>query len=233
MIRKIIANIAARLLRAALVRISSDLDLLHLIEAGWSSSAFAQQILKNAKPCLSRLEVMHVALQLRKHEKLSGFISELGVYKGQSLNEIARKIAPEKVYGFDTFTGLPEFWRDGYPEGAFDVSAEKLDFEKNCILYKGLFDETLPKFLQTVQANAGLIHVDCDLYSSTASALRILAPRIKPGTILVFDEYFNYPGWQEHEYKAFQEFLHITGYGHKYIAYNKYGQQVAAVITNN
>jgi hypothetical protein len=27
--------------------------------------------------------------------------------------------------------------------------------------------------------------------------------------VIVFDEYFNYPGWRAHEYKAFQEFIVI------------------------
>jgi hypothetical protein len=31
------------------------------------------------------------------------------------------------------------------------------------------------------------------------------------GTIVVFDEYFGYHGWQRHEHKAFQEFLSRTG----------------------
>jgi hypothetical protein len=26
-------------------------------------------------------------------------------------------------------------------------------------------------------------------------------------TIIVFDEFFNYPGWEDHEYKTFVEFL--------------------------
>ncbi|MDR0529401.1 MAG: class I SAM-dependent methyltransferase [Zoogloeaceae bacterium] len=158
---------------------------------------------------------------------------ELGVYRGESLNLLARHFAPGKVYGFDTFTGLPEFWRNDFPEGAFDVSGEKLNFEPNCVLYKGLFDDTLPKFLQDVQGTASLIHVDCDLYSSTVSVFRNLAPRIRAGTVLVFDEYFNYPGWQNHEHKAFREFLDATGFGCRYIAYNKFGEQVAVVITGS
>ena len=28
-----------------------------------------------------------------------------------------------------------------------------------------------------------------------------------PGTIILFDEYFNYPNWEQHEFKAFQEFV--------------------------
>ena len=51
------------------------------------------------------------------------------------------------------------------------------------------------------------IHVDCDLYSSTKTIFSLLSDRIVPGTIILFDEYFNYPNWQQHEYKALQEFV--------------------------
>tara|TARA_R100000900_G_scaffold47653_1_gene38377 strand:+ start:63320 stop:63841 length:522 start_codon:yes stop_codon:yes gene_type:complete len=159
-----------------------------------------------------------------------GFICELGVYKGQSLNEIAKMNPNKTIYGFDTFKGLPEFWRDGFPQGAFDVAGENLVLEKNCKIYKGLFQDTLPKFMVELDEKASLIHVDCDLYSSTISALNILAPRIQKGTIIVFDEYFNYPGWQQHEYKAFNEFLEKNGLSCRYIAYNRRGQQVAIEI---
>jgi hypothetical protein len=154
----------------------------------------------------------------------------LGVYKGQSLNEIARFFLTEQVHGFDTFAGLPEYWREGFPKGTFNVSPERLRLRKNCLLHKGLFQDTLPLFLEDEKNDARFIHIDCDLYSSTEAALRILAPRIRLGTVIVFDEYFNYPGWQEHEHKAFREFLLKTGRTCKYIAYNKSGQQVAVLI---
>lgn len=229
MLKQKIGDLSARLLRAAVGRIATDLELTKTIQAASSSAALIDLLMRNAKVCSSRLDVMHTAFTAPPHD---GFVCELGVYRGQSLNEIARHYAPEIVYGFDTFTGLPEFWREGFPEGAFDVSSEKIVFEKNCFLYKGLFEDTLPKFLDQVTGPAKLIHVDCDLYSSTISALRILSPRIQPGTVIVFDEYFNYPGWQEHEHRAFREFLELTGYGCKYIAYNKVGQQVSIVITS-
>lgn len=38
------------------------------------------------------------------------------------------------------------------------------------------------------------------------------------GTIIVFDEYFNYPAWRQHEYKAFQEFISKFGRKYRYIA---------------
>ncbi|WP_162247397.1 class I SAM-dependent methyltransferase [Rhodanobacter sp. Root627] len=228
MFKRTIANLSARLLRAAAGRVGTDLELTRLLQAASSSASLIDLVMSEAKACTSRLDVMKFAFDATTGE---GFVCELGVYKGQSLNEIARWHSPAKVYGFDTFTGLPEFWREGFPAGAFDVSSDKLDFEKNCTLYKGLFGETLPVFLQDVSKMAKLIHVDCDLYSSTISALRILAPRISVGTVLVFDEYFNYPGWQNHEHKALIEFLSETGFDCKYLAYNKNSQQVAIIIS--
>ena len=230
MLKQKIGDLSARLLRAAVGRIATDLELVQTIQAASSSATLIDLMMRNAKACSSNLDVMHTAFAAAALH--NGFVCELGVYRGRSLNEIARHYAPDKVYGFDTFTGLPEFWREGFPEGAFDVSSEKLVFEKNCLLYKGLFKETLPTFLEQVTGPAKLIHVDCDLYSSTISALSILSPRICPGTVIVFDEYFNYPGWQGHEHKAFHEFIELTGHGYKYIAYNQVGQQVALVITS-
>lgn len=228
MFKKIIGNISARLLRAAVGRIVNDIELFQSIYATSSSAALVNSSMAGAIVCKSRLEVMRTAFDAAKSD---GFICELGVYRGQSLNEIARYYSPNIVHGFDTFSGLPEDWRNGFSAGAFDVRNENLYFEKNCILHKGLFDETLPYFLKEIRGPAKLIHVDCDLYSSTASALRILAPRIEAGTVIIFDEYFNYPGWQDHEYKAFHEFLECFGFNFRYISYNNQGQQVAVEIT--
>ena len=49
-------------------------------------------------------------------------------------------------------------------------------------------------------------HIDCDIYSSAATVLRLLSPRICAGSVIVFDEWCGYPGWELHEAKAWQEF---------------------------
>lgn len=54
--------------------------------------------------------------------------------------------------------------------------------------------------------------------------------RIQPGTVICFDEYINYLGWKEGEYRAFSEFLKRTGFGVEYLAYNNRGTQVALRI---
>ena len=64
------------------------------------------------------------------------------------------------------------------------------------------------------------MHVDCDLYSSTKTVLDALAGRIRAGTVIVFDEYHNFPGWREHEHKAFMEFCEAFHVDFEYISYN-------------
>ena len=55
-------------------------------------------------------------------------------------------------------------------------------------LHRGLFSQTLPPFLDGHDGALRLAHIDCDLYSATETALEA-APRVTPGTVLVFDEY--------------------------------------------
>ena len=52
-----------------------------------------------------------------------------------------------------------------------------------------------------------LAYVDCNMYSSTVSVLRFLAPRLKHGMILAFDDYFCWsPENVSAERSAFYEF---------------------------
>ena len=72
--------------------------------------------------------------------------------------------------------------------------------------------------------------IDCDLYSPASCVLTHLVPRIGPGCVLLFDEFFNYPGWQQHEYKAFLEFIAATGLGFRYHSVLQDNQPVCVVI---
>lgn len=68
---------------------------------------------------------------------------------------------------------------------------------ENVELIKGWFDETLPIFVSRcdiISRKAYFIHIDCDLYSSARIVFANIAQFIKEGTIIAFDEYFNYPG---------------------------------------
>ena len=95
-------------------------------------------------------------------------------------------------------------------------------------LIEGWFDKTLPEFLAREPGPIGFLHVDCDIYSSTKTVLDLCAPRLAPGAVIVFDEFFNYKGYELHEYKAFFEFAERFDVAYRFIGYA--GQQVSLIV---
>lgn len=180
----------------------------------------------NAEFFENRFDLLNDAI---KRKPKNGLILEFGVWKGESINYIAEKNAESTVYGFDCFTGLPESWRSGFNQGCFscDVPSVLLNVE----LVKGYFEDTLPNFLSHHKENISFIHLDCDLYSSAKTVLTLCGDRIVTGTIIVFDEYFNYPGWESHEHKAFLEFTLESEKNFEYFSLVPSGEQVGVVIT--
>jgi hypothetical protein len=174
-----------------------------------------------------RFDLLSFALSRAPAE---GLVLEFGVEKGASLRHLAG-LTNRTVHGFDSFEGLPGDW-GGTKEakGAFDLRGRLPQVPANAKLHVGWFDATLPTFLAGDSAAAALIHVDCDIYSSTVTIFAALKERIRPGTVIVFDEYFNYPGWRNHEYKAFQEFIAASGLGYDYLGFSAEKGHVAVRI---
>ena len=145
---------------------------------------------------------------------------EFGVRKGLTIKEIAKRISKRKCYGFDSFEGLPEDWSgQQYAKGAYSENGKTPKVPSNVFLEKGWFKDTLPNFLKNHKEKIDFIHFDADLYSSTKLILDLLGKRFHKGTILIFDEYFNYPNWKNHEYKAFQEFIRKEKISYTYLAF--------------
>jgi len=101
---------------------------------------------------------------------------------------------------------LPESWSVRHKKGLFALDKIPV-FEKNVVVHQGWFDDTLPAFIKEFNEKVAFLHIDSDLYSSAKSILQWLDERIVEGTVILFDEYFNYPFWEHHEFKAFQEFV--------------------------
>jgi O-methyltransferase len=115
---------------------------------------------------------------------------------------------PESLfYGFDTFEGLPEDWHF-FKKGAFSFDIPFMDDNRGTFI-KGLFQDTLYKFLHNYSRNTDnpaatkVLHMDADLYSSTLFALTSMAPYLREGDIILFDE-FNIPN---HEFAAWNDFI--------------------------
>lgn len=165
-----------------------------------------------------------------KDVSLEGLWMEFGVYRGRSITAFAEN-TKATVYGFDSFEGLPEHWDLSNPKGCFNLlgvipegaitgsnddnpgmfsSAPTITtkpWPKNVELIKGLFEYTLPPFLEKTEGAAAFIHIDSDIYSSCKTVLNALKDRIKDGTVIAFDEICDYPDYRDHEIKAFAELL--------------------------
>jgi hypothetical protein len=173
----------------------------------------------------SRQVLAHALSEMR----LDGLIVEFGVFKGGTIRYIAQNFSVRTVHGFDSFDGLPTAWEGtGHERGSFHAGGKLPSVPKNVRLHKGLFGDTLPEWVRENQDPIAFVHVDCDLYESTATILNILGSRLVPGVVIVFDDYFGYPGWQHGEHKAFQEFIDRTGLKFRYLCHAY--QQVAVQI---
>lgn len=191
----------------------------------------ASYISRNAYKCKkfqTKYELLSYALQ---HIAMDGIIAEFGVAKGNTLKHIIKIISDKDIYGFDSFEGLPEDWRTGFMQGAFSVDTVA-EFPEHIHLQKGYFEDTLPNFVLANHENCAFLHIDCDLYSSTKTIFKYLGHRIVQGSIIVFDEYFNYPSWQEHEFKAFKEYIEYSKHTYEYLGYVNNNEQVCIRITS-
>jgi hypothetical protein len=197
---------------------------------------------RTAAECADYVQTeMGNALEFKEREDLwdyvwtkknpAGLIAEFGVWNGYSINRFAEKTA-EVVFGFDSFVGLREDWKGaGHAKGTFDVGGKLPKVRKNVDLIEGWFDETLPPFLAGHGEEFAFIHVDCDTYEAAAAVLSLVGPRIKQGTVIVFDEYFGYRGWRCGEFKAWQEFVSRNQIHYEYLAFSR--ESVSVQITQN
>lgn len=152
---------------------------------------------------------------------------EFGVWKANSINFFSSKFTKAKFYGFDSFEGLPENWRPGFDKGEFSLEGKLPLVNENVTLISGWFKDSLPNFLKEVLIDSNLfLHIDCDLYSSTKDVFDHLGNKLKGTVYILFDEYFNYPFWEHHEFRAFQEFIKDSGYQYEYVAINIDHEQV-------
>jgi hypothetical protein len=136
---------------------------------------------------------------------------EFGVYKGYIIGLWAEMNtnAASRFVGFDSFEGLPADWKGGEwgSKGSFatggqipSVGDDRVSFQK------GWFAQTLPVFMRTFTPEHLLVvHLDADMYLSTILPLVHLGPLMKPGTLLIFDEFAH----RSDEFRAWQDFRRI------------------------
>jgi hypothetical protein len=143
-------------------------------------------------------------------DDVPGDIVECGVNKGASLLMLAALTEdgryPRRVWGFDSFEGLPGRAPQDEPDRKPDlIKAGRLaeseaavrirllrsgisrkEFESRFVLVKGWFPTT---FADYADGPIALLHLDVDLYQSYKDCLEWLEPRVAAGGVIAFDEY--------------------------------------------
>lgn len=101
--------------------------------------------------------------------------------------------APEDLLG-SRFARAPQARDDARWAGRYACSIDSVRshfaqhdlLDDRVRLVQGMFHETLPS---TEIERVSLLHIDADLYSSTAEVLEHLYPKLSPGGFVVFDDY--------------------------------------------
>ncbi|MGH8872816.1 MAG: class I SAM-dependent methyltransferase [Acidimicrobiia bacterium] len=153
---------------------------------------------------------------------------EFGVYVGTSILCMHRAskavgLGSLRLFGFDSFQGLPETaarvdegpWQPGQYWADYGFVRKRLakagiDWSRTTLV-PGWFEETLrPTLARKLGIHkAGIVMIDCDIYSSARTALGSCAPLIQDRAVIVFDDW-NSGGLAAQglgERRAFEEFM--------------------------
>jgi hypothetical protein len=148
----------------------------------------------------------------RRIQPLPGAVVECGVYKGASLmrflafRHLLENDQARPVIGFDAFGRFPvaageaeegrRFVARFEAAGGEGIAREDLEAAiaakglSGCALVEGDIFRTLPAYLEAhPELRIALLHLDLDVEEPTRFALGLLAERIVPGGLVVFDDY--------------------------------------------
>jgi O-methyltransferase len=157
-----------------------------------------------ANPCALVPDRQALYQWLLDNRNLDGPIDyiEFGVSHGESIRWwVDHNRHPETTFvGFDSFEGLPEKWQT-WGKGSFSTGGKIPTVEDSrCKFVQGFFDSTVPAWVNGHEfSRRTVLHLDADLYTSTLLVLTQLLPKLKPGSILIFDEFAD----SLHEYRAY------------------------------
>lgn len=166
---------------------------------------------------------------------------EFGVFKGNSILEYYSAYQESGItpffFGFDAFKGLPEEKLDQHSPwktGDFNLNGminPELQNKEGMEIVPGWFNETLnadtkKKFKRK---KAGLVHIDCDIYTSTLEVLEFLVTNniLADGALIVYDDW---GAWKQAHLEESQEYDVAEGRAHKEIA-EKYNLKFEFVHT--
>jgi len=145
-----------------------------------------------------------IKTSLLNDENKKYYYLEFGVFKGESTNFFSKFV--NHFYCFDSFEGLKEDWvGTNAPKGTFNLDKKIPKLNSNVVPIAGWVEDTLDSFLNEHNPKINFVHLDMDTYNSTKFTLEKLKPYLVKNAIILFDELYNYVGWEDGEYKALRE----------------------------
>lgn len=155
------------------------------------------------------------------------FYLEFGVWKGHTANFFSKFV--HKLYAFDSFEGLSEDWAGtDMAKGTFSLNGELPKLNSNIEPVIGWVDDTLEDFLKKHNPKINFVHLDMDTYTPTKYTLQKIKPYLVRGAVIVFDELYQFTGWEEGEYKALYEVFNEDEFS--YLAFNVNGVNASIQI---
>ena len=161
----------------------------------------------------ARSRSLYLAAKFTNH--IPGTIVEAGLWEGGSaIVLLGASNMNRKMRLFDSFCGLPvpadndkvdsEFV--GIAENDFfgskDVVIDNIvstigsEYINRIVFHSGWFEDTMNNDTVNQEEKFSLVHIDCDLYESTKTAINFCYPKVASGGLLLVDdyEYHNTPG---------------------------------------
>ena len=163
---------------------------------------------------ISQIREYAIKTSLLNDKQKDYYYLEFGVFKGTSTNFFSKYV--NKFYAFDSFEGLKEDWiGTGDAKGSFNLDKQIPKLDTNVEPIIGWVENTLEDFLKKHNPKINFVHLDMDTYNPTKYTLEKLKPYLVKNAIIIFDELYNFIGWEQGEHKALKEVFNEDEFEYK------------------
>lgn len=198
-----------------------------------------------------RQAFLHDAFLMLSFNGISGDYVEFGSHGANTFraahSESRRFGGTQHLWAFDSFEGFPEptETQDAHPQwNAGGMSTSEVEFHRLCAEHgmspneytavAGYFRDSLSSRTQeTSPSNIALAYIDCDLYSSTKDVHAFLAPRLKHGQVIAYDDYFCYSATQPSGERAAHQELDQAQPQWRFVPYARFGWAGQAFVVES
>lgn len=166
-----------------------------------------------------------------RHVTSSGLFVQCGLRNIDALNFLARVLPPEQIiHGVGSLETVLEERPLGNTRRGVCRSDEPPKVRSNVRLHTGWIEESFPAFLDQNREPIAFLYLDLEDYAANQLVLNRIGNRFSPGAIIVFEEYFNFPGWEQFGYRAFQEWIAGSPFQYEYIGFTPRHYSVAVKL---